>query len=82
MDYGAEVFSRPDNISGDEVASELALLHVLDQLKEKESYTPDFIFFVQCTSPLLASIDIDSTFHALLDRGENIFKIKIFLSRL
>ena len=67
LNYGAEVFSRPDNISGDEVASELALLHVLDQLKKKESYTPDFVFFVQCTSPLLAPIDIDSTFHALLD---------------
>jgi len=66
--YGAEVIQRPDDISGDFASSEAALLHVLEELDRKEEYRPDLLVFLQCTSPLTLSADIDGTVQALLDQ--------------
>jgi len=63
--YGAEVIKRPKDISGDFASSESALLHVLNELKEKQNYEPDLIVFLQCTSPLTAVEDIDKTIEKL-----------------
>lgn len=59
-DSGAEVVKRPEDISGDYATSEEALLHTLKYLEEKESYTPDLLVFLQCTSPLTTTDDIDA----------------------
>lgn len=67
--YGAEVVTRPPEISGDSASSESALLHVLDHLGEGEDYRPDLLVFLQCTSPLTEPEDIDGTVGALLDRS-------------
>jgi len=67
--YGAEVVKRPDEISGDEATSESALLHVLDTLQAIEGYRPDLIVFLQCTSPLTMTEDIDHCIAKL--RSEN-----------
>lgn len=64
---GAEVVMRPAEISGDNSPSEAAILHVLDQLKHKENYKPDIVVFLQCTSPLTISEDIDGTVNALIN---------------
>jgi len=64
-DYGAEVVWRPAAISGDLAASEDALLHVLEVLDRERQYRPDLLAFLQCTSPLTASEDIDGTIDAL-----------------
>lgn len=64
--YGAEVIWRPEEISGDAATSESALLHVLQVLKETENYIPDIIVFLQCTSPLTLSEDIEGTIQVLL----------------
>ena len=66
-EYGAEIIWRPDEISGDKASSELALLHVLEHMKKNENYTPDFVAFIQCTSPLILPQDIDGTFQTLLE---------------
>jgi N-acylneuraminate cytidylyltransferase len=63
---GAEVIWRPADISGDLASSEAALLHVLQELDEKEHYRPDLLVFLQCTSPLTLPEDIDGTVQALL----------------
>ena len=63
---GAEVIWRPKEISGDLASSESALLHVLDYLRNNESYEPDLVVFLQCTSPLALPKDIDGTVHALI----------------
>ena len=55
---GADVMIRPKKISGDESSSESALLNVLDQLSTKKVY-PKIIVFLQCTSPLIDSEDIE-----------------------
>jgi len=65
VEYGAEVVRRPDAISGDSAGSELALIHVLDHLRQKENYKPWLIVFVQCTSPLTLPEDIDAVIQGL-----------------
>jgi N-acylneuraminate cytidylyltransferase len=65
--YGAEVVWRPAEISGDAASSESALLHTLEHLQQAESYQPDLLVFLQCTSPLTLAEDIDGTIQALLD---------------
>ena len=56
--YGAEIVLRPPEISGDKASSETALLHVLDHLRDTESYEPDLIVFLQATSPMRLPDDI------------------------
>ncbi|MHA1368344.1 MAG: acylneuraminate cytidylyltransferase family protein [Promethearchaeota archaeon] len=63
---GAEVFRRPDEISGDLASSEEALIHVLETLKQKENYLPDLLVFLQCTSPLTVTGDIEKTVEKLI----------------
>jgi len=65
--YGADVVRRPHEICGDSATSESALLHVLEYLKESESYLPEIFVFLQCTSPLTLPEDIDGTIRALVD---------------
>lgn len=65
--FGAEVVWRPAEISGDTASSESALLHTLAFLNQAEGYQPDLLVFLQCTSPLTLSADIDGTIQALLD---------------
>ena len=63
--YGAEVITRPDDISGDAASSESALLHALEHYETTEGYRPELTVFLQCTSPLTAPEDIDGTVDAL-----------------
>ena len=56
---GAEVIERPPEISGDAASSESALLHALEMI-EAEGDPVDVLVFVQCTSPLTRSTEIDA----------------------
>jgi N-acylneuraminate cytidylyltransferase len=67
--YGAEVISRPTELSGDEAPSESALRHALAFLRNSEEYQPDLLVFLQCTSPLTRPEDIDGTIETLLRTG-------------
>jgi len=67
--YGAEVIKRPPEISGDTASSEVALLHVVDWLAEKEKYEPDILVFLQCTSPIRNESDIDNAITVLLENN-------------
>jgi YrbI family 3-deoxy-D-manno-octulosonate 8-phosphate phosphatase len=60
--YGAETVQRPVEISGDDHQSEEALLHVIDHLAVSEKYIPEWLIFIQCTSPLILSEDIDEAY--------------------
>ena len=64
--YGAETLDRPVEISGDYHQSELALIHVLDHLETNEEYIPDWLIFIQCTSPLLLPEDIDEAYRVVV----------------
>lgn len=54
--HGATVVDRPAEIAGDTASSESVLLHVLEQRQQ----TPDVTLFIQCTSPFIASEDLDA----------------------
>ncbi|MDZ7831118.1 MAG: acylneuraminate cytidylyltransferase [Desulfobacterales bacterium] len=69
--YGADVIRRPADISGGAAKSEDALLHALRHLGDTESYCPDLIVFLQCTSPLTIAEDIDGTVNALIDENSD-----------
>ncbi|NCD40865.1 MAG: acylneuraminate cytidylyltransferase [Bacteroidia bacterium] len=68
LSCGSEVVTRPKSISGDDASSESALLHVLDFLKENESYIPDRVVFLQATSPYRDVHDIDNAY-VYMDEG-------------
>ena len=57
---GAEVIHRPKKLSGNKIALEPTISHVLSKLKSTESYVPDIIVLLQNTSPLRTSTDIDN----------------------
>ncbi len=48
---GAEIVTRPAEISGDTEATESAMAHCLDELKS-QNYEPDFVVLLQPTSPI------------------------------
>ena len=56
---------RPQEISGDTATSESALFHVLDHLREIESYEPELVVFLQATSPLRREGDIQGAIETL-----------------
>lgn len=50
---GADEFIwRPDSISGDEASSESALIHALGNYKTNFGSDPDYVVFLQATSPI------------------------------
>lgn len=80
-EHGAEVVRRPAQLASDEAASEPALLHALDTLRDDGGYEPDLVVFLQATSPLrragdvaraiatLEAEDADSLFSACVVHG-------------
>lgn len=68
---GAEVIKRPPAISGDNASSEQALHHVLDELEQSESFAPDLVVFLQCTSPIRRDHDIDRAIETVIDSGSD-----------
>src|SRR3989339_38273 len=61
---GAEVVKRPKAISGDHATSESAIKHVIEQV-EYSGFYPELIVFLQCTSPIRNSNDIDAAIEKL-----------------
>lgn len=57
---GADVIARPHAISGDTASSEAAVLHALAAFEELHSLVVDVVLLVQCTSPFLATSDVES----------------------
>ena len=56
--YGADIIQRPAHLASDTASSEVALIHAL-KILEAEGLHPELIVFLQCTSPLRSSTDID-----------------------
>lgn len=60
--FGAEVpYLRPLELSQDNSPTIDCVLHMVNWLKEKENYVPDYLCLLQCTSPLRTYEDIDGT---------------------
>ena len=65
-EFGATPILRPHEISGDKATSESALLHALEEIESQKGQV-DAIVFLQPTSPLRESKDIENA----LDKFQN-----------
>ncbi len=74
--YGASVIDRPKEFSGDRSTSEDALKHALGVIKENDSINPDYVVFLQCTSPLREDDDIDNAIEKIRNgKADSLFSV-------
>lgn len=66
--YNSEVIKRPKKYARDNSPTNLAIIHALDYLKEKEKYVPDIIVLLQPTSPLRTAFHIDRAIKLLIEK--------------
>ena len=66
--YGANRIKRPEGISGDSSTSESALIHALGEIA-KTVKNIDLVVFLQATSPLRETKDIDKAIEMVLEGG-------------
>lgn len=66
--FGAEVpYLRPAELSQDKSVEIDYVRHMIDWLREKEGYTPDFVVRMMATVPLQHESDLDSAVSILLE---------------
>jgi len=66
VQFGAEIIKRPKALAGDLATSESALVHAMQWYAENRSVQePNLIVFLQCTSPLRGTTDIDDAIDTL-----------------
>jgi CMP-N,N'-diacetyllegionaminic acid synthase len=74
--YDAEVIMRPLELARDESSTDDVIFNVLEQLHNKEQYTPDIIILLQPTSPLRTTKDIDNAIKTFLNTtGDSLISI-------
>lgn len=72
--YGSKGIKRPDCLATDTATSESALLHALEVIEAERKGTPDYVVFLQATSPLRTNTDIDQAIETLLSNaGDSLF---------
>lgn len=74
LSFGADVpFLRPLELSGDESTSVDVILHCIDELENQDCHY-DFLVFLEPTSPLRETIDINSALEILVqsEKAESI----------
>jgi len=67
--YGAEVIQRPARLATDTARSEEALLHAIDNIEQENGRNVDIVVFLQATSPLRSSSDIDNALRKFIDKN-------------
>lgn len=65
---GAQVIERPDRLAGDKADTESALVHALQEIRDRGS-NPETIVLLQCTSPLRREGDIDGAINLVSEEG-------------
>lgn len=68
-DFGAIPIKRPDKLSTDTATSEAALLHAMDYIEKERATNIDVVVFLQATSPLRESEDIDRAIQKLINEN-------------
>ena len=66
--FKAQPIKRPAYLATDTASPEPLVFQVMDYLKEKERYVPDIIVYLQPTSPLRDTRDIDSSIKIILSK--------------
>ena len=62
-------FLRPPELSSDEATSEDVVIHTLKWMKKNEHYQPDYILYLQPTSPLRTADDIDQSINIAKEKN-------------
>ena len=65
--YGAKVIHRPAELAGDTASSEDAILHAVSQIEQHKAV--DLVIFLQATSPIRESKDIDLAVQQFVSEG-------------
>lgn len=69
LSHGGEVpFLRPTNLATDTAKTSDVLIHLIETLKLKENYEPEFVILLQPTSPLRRSEDLTAAKKLLIER--------------
>ncbi len=72
--YGAKVIARPAELATDTASSEQAILDAVNQIEEKTAKKIDVVVFLQGTSPLRESSDIDNALQKFIDeKADSLF---------
>ncbi len=66
--HGASPLRRPPILSTDTATSEAALLHALGEVEKTTGSLPDLVVFLQATSPLRTSADIQGAIDIFLEK--------------
>ena len=75
-EYGAELIMRPPELSGDKATSESAIQHALGIIEHDFQLPLDIIVFLQATSPLRKSGDIDRAIeHFLRKKADSLISV-------
>ena len=75
---GAKVIWRPAEFASDTASSESALLHALEKIGGKQGM-PELCVFLQCTSPLTISEDIDGAIKKMIEtRSDSLVSVGDF----
>ena len=74
--YPVHIIKRPKKLSNDRTSSESVLLHVLDFFKRKNGNDPNFVIFLQCTSPFRKKNDIDNAYKKIVrEKSESLLSV-------
>lgn len=66
LENNVEVINRPKELALDSSPTIEAILHVLDNLKDRK-YIPDYVMLLQCTTPFRNSQDIDNAIKKFIE---------------
>lgn len=66
--YGAKIVHRPVEIAGDFASSEMALIDACDQIMASTGKEPEVVVFIQCTSPLRETKELDQALDLFFDK--------------
>ena len=72
--YGAKIIWRPDELCDDMSSSESVFIHALNYLNEENLMVPDYVVFLQATSPLRMTKDINNALLKIeADKADSLF---------
>ncbi len=60
-------FKRPENLSGNNAASEKVVMHTIKKIEEKENHKYDYCILLQSTSPLRTTDQIDEALEKIVN---------------
>lgn len=73
--HGAEPIERPAEISSDNSPYNLLIFHALEELEKRENYIPDILVYLQPTSPLRDSENIDRAMTLLTNEADCVISV-------